>query len=171
MKLTTTVDAMGTMDIQDGYVQPLANLSGPFIDCPSAWPKPPMLTTTVGDFDGPTYTPRLYIVKDSGQRKQFGGGMVRDTEEGKVDYTNLLHGPMMERWATHLTKAKVKYPDVTPGTPNWTLAGGEEELARFRQSAFRHFIQWIQGDTDEDHAAAIYFNVNGAEYVKEKLGK
>jgi hypothetical protein len=44
-------------------------------------------------------------------------------------------------------------------------ARGLEEYERFRESAFRHFLQWFNGETDEDHAAAVYFNINGAEYV------
>ncbi len=110
-----------------------------------------------------------FITKDSGKRAQFDSGMVRDTEEGKTDYTTVLDGPMLDRWAELLTRAKAKYPDISPGVANWTLASGEAELARFRKSAFRHFRQWMRGDRDEDHAAAIIFNVNGAEFVREKL--
>lgn len=110
----------------------------------------------------------VFVVKDSGKRQQFESGMVRDIQEGKIDYSRALDGPMFERWAAHLTRAESKYPDVTPGVPNWTLAAGEEELQRFRKSALRHFIQWWKGQTDEDHAAAVIFNINGAEYVKSK---
>jgi hypothetical protein len=95
--------------------------------------------------------------------------MTRDIEDEKVDYTNLLHGPMLKRWAEHLTKAKSKYPDVEPGIPNWTLAAGPEELARFKRSALRHLIQYLQGDRDEDHLAATMFNLNGAAYVEDKM--
>lgn len=95
--------------------------------------------------------------------------MVRDTAEGKIDYTSVLVGPMFYRWADHVTKGRKKYPDPKPGVPNWTLAAGPEELARARASAFRHFVQWISGETDEDHAAAVMFNINLAEYVKERM--
>lgn len=78
---------------------------------------------------------------------------------------------MLRRWVTLLTRGKVKYPDVTPGVGNWTLASGDEEYQRFRESAFRHFMQWYYGERDEDHAAAVFFNVNGAEYVYDKLPK
>lgn len=110
-----------------------------------------------------------FSIKDSGARHQFESGSLRDTTEGKVEYSNVLHGPMFQRWAEHLTKAKAKYPDVRPGVPNWTLINTEEELARYRESALRHFIQWFRGDMDEDHAAAVFFGVNGAEYVKARL--
>jgi len=58
---------------------------------------------------------------------------------------------------------------IKPGVRNWMKASGEAELERFKQSAFRHFIQWMRGDTDEDHGAAVMFNINGAEYVKQAL--
>lgn len=118
----------------------------------------------------PTATANVeFVVKDSGQRQQYDSGMVRDIEEGKTDYSNVLHGPMFDRWAEHLTKAKAKYPDVAPGVPNWTLAEGPEELARYRRSAFRHLVKWLKGQVDEDHAAAVFFNINGAEYVLERM--
>jgi len=110
-----------------------------------------------------------YTVKDSGKRQQFTSGMVRDTEDNKTDFGRILDGPMLVRWAEHLTKGAKKYPDVKPGVANWMLAGGTPELVRFKKSALRHFIQWFQGEIDEDHAAAVYFNINGAEYVKNKI--
>lgn len=110
-----------------------------------------------------------YEIKDSGKRLAFDSGMVRDTAEGKLQYWRLLVGPMFKRWAAHVTKGAVKYPDVSPGVPNWTLAAGAEEYTRFRDSAFRHFVAYMDGEVDEDHAAGVIFNINGAEYVKEKM--
>jgi hypothetical protein len=95
--------------------------------------------------------------------------MVRDTAAGKIDYWRVFIGPILERLAVHVTKGAAKYPDVAPGVPNWTLAAGPEEQQRYRASAARHFVQWMRGDQDEDHAAAVVFNINGYEYVTEKL--
>lgn len=106
----------------------------------------------------------MYAIKDSGERQQFDSGMVRDTTEGKTDFTLALDGPMFERYAIHLTKGAQKY-----AKRNWMQANGVAELERFKESALRHFLQWLRGDTDEDHAAAVWFNVNGAEYVKERM--
>lgn len=106
----------------------------------------------------------MFDVKDSGQRATFESGMVRDTTDDKVDYTLALDGPMFKRLAEHLTKGAKKYEKR-----NWMKAAGQEELERFKESAVRHFLQWYWGDTDEDHAAAVYFNINGAEYVKERM--
>lgn len=103
------------------------------------------------------------MIKDSGKRLQL-PGMVRDTTEGKMRYDLVFDGPMFERWAKHLTDGAVKY-----SAKNWMGAHTKEEYERFRESAIRHFIQFLNGDTDEDHAAAVLFNINGMEYVKEKM--
>lgn len=107
-----------------------------------------------------------FQVKDSGERQKFASGMVRDVTGGKTDYTLVLDGPMFERWAAHLTKGAEKY-----AKRNWMKASGREELERFKESALRHLLQWFAGDTDEDHAAAVFFNINGAAYVRDRLAK
>ena len=93
----------------------------------------------------------------------YESGMVRGDDTGKPDYT-LVDLALLERWAAHLT-AQVPLK----GRDNWRLARTPEDLQRFRASAFRHFIQWLRGDTDEDHAAAILFNIAGAEHVSAQL--
>jgi len=70
---------------------------------------------------------------------------------------------MFERWAQHLTAGARKYDKR-----NWMKAQGREERDRFRESALRHFIQWYRGERDEDHASAVFFNINGAEFVGQK---
>lgn len=110
-----------------------------------------------------------FEIKDSGERETFGSGMVRDTEDGKTDFTGLVFGPMLRRWAEHSTKGRAKYPDVAPGVPNWTLADSPEELQRARRSAARHFFLWLEGIEDEDHAAGVFFNINEAENIKALL--
>lgn len=105
-----------------------------------------------------------FVINDSGERHAFDSGMVRDTEEGKLDYTLVLDGPMFDRWAAHMTKGARKY-----AARNWMLAEGEAELERYKRSLLRHLYAYLRGEDDEDHAAAIFFNVNGAEYVKERL--
>lgn len=110
-----------------------------------------------------------FVTKDSGARQSFESGMVRDTTAGKTHWHRVADGPMLKRWAELLTRGAEKYPDVSPGEPNWTLAKGEAELFRFRESAFRHFMSWFRGDVDEDHAAAVLFNINGAEFVLDRM--
>ncbi len=106
-----------------------------------------------------------FEVKDSGQRQQFESGMQRDVTDDKVRFDLVFDGPMLARYAAHLTKGAEKYEPRT-----WMKANSAEEMDRFRQSAIRHFMQWANGEVDEDHAAAVMFNINGYEYVKNHLG-
>lgn len=105
-----------------------------------------------------------FVTKDSGQRVEFASGMKRDVSTNKTLWHLVRSGPMYRRWAELLTRGAVKY-----GEDNWLLASGEAELKRFKESLTRHFEQYLAGDTDEDHAAAVIFNINGMEYVKERM--
>lgn len=91
-------------------------------------------------------------------------GMVRSSTEGKINYLLVHDGPLLKRWARHLTNAV-----ASKGKRNWMNAHSEDDLERFREGFARHSAQWLAGEVDEDHAAAIVFNLNGAEYVRERL--
>jgi len=104
-----------------------------------------------------------FSTKDSGKREEFPSGMVRDTQENKPRY-DLVDEPMLTRWAELMARGAEKY-----GEDNWKKANSEEELRRFHASGFRHFIAWIRGDDDEDHAAGVFYNIAAAEFVKRKL--
>lgn len=105
-----------------------------------------------------------FTTKDSGNREEFSTGMVRDTSLNKIRY-DLVYMPMLKRWAELMTRGAVKY-----SANNWKKAGTQVELDRFKESAFRHFMTWfLDEDRSEDHGAAVFFNISGAEYVKEKL--
>ena len=112
-----------------------------------------------------------FVVKDSGKRKAYKSGMVRDVTEGKIQYHRIFHGVLIERLAAHFTAGAAKYPDNADGTPNWMNANGQSELNRFRESAARHFAQWMRGDRDEDHFSAVVFNLNAYEWLLAKLSK
>jgi len=110
-----------------------------------------------------------FKTKDSGKRTEFDSGMVRDIQDEKPRYEFLIpngqthEDTLLFRWAMLMTRGAVKY-----GDRNWEKANSIEEANRFRASAFRHFMQWYCGDLDEDHAAAVLFNINGYEYVINK---
>jgi hypothetical protein len=113
-----------------------------------------------------------FQVKDSGSREELGNGFVRDTEDGKADFArvlringlDLLPAEFLERWGAHMVKGAEKY-----GPDNWRQAEGEYAMERFARSATRHLRQLIRGDRDEDHAAAVAFNVAAMEYVRANL--
>lgn len=113
---------------------------------------------------------REYETKDSGQRIHWDSGMHRDTQTGKprFDLCFPLDVPYDEqlfvRFAELMARGAEKY-----GDRNWEQANSEEEVRRFKGSALRHFMQWYLGEEDEDHAAAVLFNITGAEYAKRRV--
>lgn len=100
------------------------------------------------------------MVKDSGKRVEYESGMRRDTDDGKPLYT-LIDPAYLKRWAIHMAEGAKKY-----GKNNWQLANSPEEMERFRESAARHFMSWLNGETDEDHAVAVAFNIAAWERLK-----
>lgn len=112
-----------------------------------------------------------FVVKGGEGKTAGAGGMQRSVVGDKTDYSLALDGVMFRRWAEHLTRAT--RPPANYAKRNWLLAlnGTPEERQdardRARESAVRHFIQWYLGNHDEDHAAAVFFNVNVDETLKE----
>ena len=104
-----------------------------------------------------------FITKDSGKRQEFSTGMVRDVQDDKPRY-DLIDRSFLKRWADLMARGAKKY-----GEENWRQAATQAELKRFEASATRHLFQWLDGDRTEDHAAAVAFNLAGAEMVREKL--
>lgn len=108
-----------------------------------------------------------YTTKDSGKREEYSTGMRRDTQEGKPNFYLCMpldvpyEEQLMTRFAGLMGRGAEKY-----GQRNWELSATDEELQRFKASAFRHFMQWINGETDEDHAAAVLFNITAVERLK-----
>lgn len=105
----------------------------------------------------------MFTTKDSGQRIDYPSGMHRDIQQGKPRY-DLIDRDFLYRWAMLMMRGAEKY-----GEDNWRLANSEDELRRFKASAIRHMMQWLNGEADEDHAAAVAFNIAAAEYVAERL--
>jgi hypothetical protein len=111
--------------------------------------------------------PQPFITKDSGERQEFSTGMKRDVQTDKPRYDLIGSGwDLIKRWAELMGRGAIKYGEL-----NFEKAATEEELRRFKASALRHMIQWFHGETDEDHASAVCFNLAGAEMVKKKLTK
>ena len=111
-----------------------------------------------------------FTVKDSGKRMEYPTGMVRDTTEGKARFDLVMpkglpyEDQMLTRWAMQMTRGADKY-----GVRNWEKAKTEDEHERFMGSAHRHLMQWLCGERDEDHAAAVFFNVAAAEFVRRQM--
>jgi hypothetical protein len=104
--------------------------------------------------------PPQFITKDSGKRQEYETGMVRDTQEGKARFDLLLaeglpyEAQFLTRLAALAERGASKY-----GERNHERSRTPEELVRFKASAMRHMVQWLSGDIEEDHAAAVAFNL------------
>lgn len=113
-----------------------------------------------------------YTTKDSGKREEYDSGMRRDTQEGKPRWDLLfIDGLPYEeqpqyRHAALLDRGAQKY-----GEKNYLLADSVQEYNRFKASAARHFAQFMAGETDEDHFAAVRFNMDLMIYLEYKIGK
>jgi hypothetical protein len=110
-----------------------------------------------------------FVTKDSGERVAFESGMVRDTDKSKPRFDLILadeipfEDQMLTRFARLMQRGAEKYT-----AKNWTKANSQEELDRFKASALRHMMQWFCGETDEDHASGVYFNIMAYEATKIK---
>lgn len=115
-----------------------------------------------------------FTIVDSGDKKTFATGMVRNSNKSKVRYNSILHGPMFKRWAAHVWKAKTVYPDVAIGVGNWELAETAEELQHAKESLLSHIVDYLETldasvEASEDNAAAVFFNINLIENIKRKM--
>lgn len=111
-----------------------------------------------------------FETKDSGARARFDSGMQRDLEDGKPRFDLMIplevpfDDQMITRLAALYGRGAVKYD-----ARNWEQANSIAELERIKSSAFRHFMQWLTGEVDEDHAAATMFNIIAWETTAYKM--
>lgn len=101
------------------------------------------------------------------------GGGVRENQVGRPRFDLLLplgvphDDQFLTRIARYYARSIVpigKYPER-----NWEKFNSQEALDRARASAARHFMAWLAGDIDEDHAAAVFANLQFAEHIKWKM--
>jgi len=104
---------------------------------------------------------KKFTIKDSGKRQEYASGAVRDTNEGKIRW-DLLPIECLKRIAEHYTKGAKKYDDN-----NWKKG---MPTKRFIESAWRHWGEYLLGETEEDHLSAVVFNIFGIMWNEEKNG-
>jgi hypothetical protein len=140
------------------------------------------------------------MILDSGNRREFDTGAVRDIQEGKgrcdllpldvvatlmlgcgepIEYIYnftksgnckylqcvLTQYALLCKWdiptmllevSKHFEEGHKKYPPTEDGTPNWKLG---IPAHCYIDSAVRHYLKWLRGDTDEDHSRAFVWNI------------
>ena len=106
-----------------------------------------------------SFIPRTEI-KDSGNRKEFSTGAVRDIQEGKGRF-DLIPYEMMERLAKHYEAGAKKYGERNwqKGIPSWSCVN----------SAMRHLAKYNDGWKDEDHLSAVIFNIAAIMYYEKNI--
>jgi hypothetical protein len=83
---------------------------------------------------------------------------MREDKKGKIRF-DLLPLEQLERLAELYTRWADKYE--ANNCKNWW----PEAIESYRQSAWRHFIQFMKWDTDEDHTSAVIFNLWAVDYL------
>jgi hypothetical protein len=92
-------------------------------------------------------------------KRQFNSGAVRDDNKGKIR-PDLISPLMLKSLGKVLAEGAEHY-----GERNWEK-GIPQEV--FKESASRHYLQWMNNETDEDHASKLIFNVMGFIHNRDK---
>lgn len=96
--------------------------------------------------------------KFTDDKRQFPSGAVRNSDKGKPRY-GLIPPQALKRVAMRYTQGAEHY-----GDNNWEKG---MPLKDFVDSAMRHFEQWRAGYRDEDHLAAVVWNILAIIYFEE----
>ena len=102
-----------------------------------------------------TYKP----LHDSGHRREFDTGAARDMAKGK-GRCDLLPACAILRLARHYEAGADKYE-----ARNWEKG---LPVSVMIDSAMRHLLKYMDGQTDEDHLVATAWNIMGAMWMEEK---
>lgn len=99
------------------------------------------------------------MIQDSGDRRKFETGAVRDMQNGK-GRMDLLPACAIIRLSKHFEEGAKKYSDR-----NWEKG---IPIHGFIDSALRHLMKYLDGQTDEDHLCAAAWNCICAMWTEEK---
>ena len=95
--------------------------------------------------------------KSQNDNRQFTTGAQRDTGDGKLRMSLIPHQELKRVMKRYLDGAE-KY-----GENNWIRG---MPLSVYYDSAHRHLEAWWRGDKNEDHAAAVAWNMLCAMYTE-----
>ena len=101
-----------------------------------------------------------YMLEDSGDRRKFSTGAVRDCGEGKGRF-DLIPPFALTALALHYERGSLKY-----GDRNW-LKG--IPISKFIDSCIRHLIRYMKGGREEPHLVAAMWNIVGAVETLERI--
>lgn len=99
-------------------------------------------------------------ILDSGCRREFPSGAVRDINDENKGRFDLLPMCVLMRLAKHYATGAKKYKER-----NWEKGIPSHSYA---DSALRHICKYMDGWTDEDHLIAAIWNLCGLAWNEEK---
>lgn len=107
-----------------------------------------------------------FTTKDSGERQEFPTGAKRDMNN--KPYVHYIPPEMLKRLGELYRRGAEKYSDTdaSPHDQNWMRG---MPLSRYYASMFRHMLDWAEGDTEEDHLAAIIWNATGIMWTETAI--
>lgn len=79
-------------------------------------------------------------------------GLLREDKSEKIDYSYLVEfKPLIDRICQRFTEGEKKYARLN-------FRNCEDPLT-YQQSALRHLMQFLDGETEEDHGSAAIINI------------
>jgi hypothetical protein len=109
-----------------------------------------------------------YVTKDSGEKAVHSDGVQRDTNKGKTLFPLMfpkgvpMKDQLIVRLAELYTRGAEKY-----GGRNWEGSKGDDTLEHHLDALWRHFMSfYFEENAEEDHAAAIIWNINAVELTR-----
>jgi hypothetical protein len=102
------------------------------------------------------------MILDSGERREFHTGAVRDMSSGKGRY-DLLPPEAIFAYAKHMEDGAAKYE-----ARNWEKG---IQLHSFWDSAVRHLFKYLAGKRDEDHLAAAFWNIGCLIATRDRINE
>jgi hypothetical protein len=113
----------------------------------------------------------MFLTRDSGKRAQHTDGVVRDKQDGKTKYTLMfpegvpMPDQLIVRIAELYTRGGEKY-----GDRNWENSCAPDTLKHHTEALWRHFMNFFFDVQDgEDHAAAVFWNINAVELTRRRI--
>ena len=102
------------------------------------------------------------MLNDTGQRTEYDTGAMRENAPGKGRF-DLIPFQALMRLAKHYENGRHKYTER-----NWEQG---MPIGRYYDAAFRHLIKYADGWNDEDHLAAVLWNVAAIMHHEAELPK
>lgn len=102
--------------------------------------------------------------------REFGTGAIRDVDDNKEDYVETISWSALKRHAQYMTGKKKRYGagNFKKGIP---IESYEQSLVRHVQKYLENKYEGGLTEVEEDHLAAIMFNICGIMHEEARIQK